>query len=107
MQWFGRAGWALICDDCEQAQTPVGMRCAHCADPIEADDDGVLMPALGLRHGSYAYHADCHIRRAVGGLNHLRGKCTCCGGTEPPDPPELGRREAARLAVEWFRRSGR
>lgn len=98
MQWFGRRHWAMICDDVERAETPVGATCAHCGEAIKSDDDGILMPQ--------AFHADCHIRRIVGGLNHQRGRCTCCGGTEPPDPPELSRREAARRAVAYWRSNG-
>jgi hypothetical protein len=50
-------------------------------------------------------HYDCHLRSIIGGLNHLRGRCTCYGGTEPPDPPDLTRREAARQAVAYWNRS--
>ena len=32
-------------------------------------------------------------------LNPLRGVCTCYGGSEPPDPPDMTLREAARAAV--------
>jgi hypothetical protein len=48
------------------------------------------------------YHYECHFRSIIGGLNHLRGRCTCCGGTEPPDPPELSKREAAAEAVKFW-----
>ena len=105
MRWFGRNAWALICDDCQQAETPVGVRCAWCGDAIEAGDDGVLMPVLGGTHGDAAYHADCHLRGIVGGLNHQRGLCICCGGTAPPDPPNMTRRDAASAAVLCWRLS--
>jgi hypothetical protein len=39
----------------------------------------------------------------IGGLNHLLGRCTCCGGTEPPDPPEMTPRQAALAAVAAWR----
>jgi hypothetical protein len=47
-------------------------------------------------------HHECFFRAISGGANHIRGSCTCCGGTEPPDPPGLTRREAAREAVLAF-----
>ena len=43
-------------------------------------------------------HYECGLRAIVGGANHITHRCTCCGGTEPPDPPGLTRREAARAA---------
>ena len=108
MQWFGLKPWGPICDDCPRVDTPVGIRCARCAEAIEAGDDGVLVPALGLEttHGSYAYHWECNLRGVIGGANHLRGLCTCCGGTEPPDPPQLSRRQAAKLAVALWQLRG-
>lgn len=107
MRWFGPAPWAPICDDCERAPVPVGMHCARCEEALEDGDEGVLIPALGLRHGEFAYHADCHLRGIIGGLNHLRGRCTCCGGTEPPDPPGMSKREAAWRAVAYWHFKGR
>lgn len=41
----------------------------------------------------------------VGGLNQQFGRRFCCGGTEPPDPPSLSRRDAAREAADHFQRS--
>jgi hypothetical protein len=53
------------------------------------------------------WHALCQLRQLVGGLNHLRGTCTCCGGTDDPDPPGLSRRNAAIAAsVEFARKYG-
>lgn len=45
-------------------------------------------------------HWECGVRSVVGGVNHLNRTCTCCGGTQDPDPPGVTRREAARLAME-------
>jgi len=75
--------------------------CLHCNEPVEG---GVLIPhvssegAAEMRH----WHRECRQRAIIGGLNHLLGTCTCCGGTEPPDPPWLSRREAARVAVAQY-----
>jgi hypothetical protein len=35
----------------------------------------------------------------LGGINHLNGDCTCHGGTQPPDPPGVTRRDAARMVL--------
>jgi hypothetical protein len=49
-------------------------------------------------------HLDCMLRMVVGGVNHQRGTCSCCsGGQDPPDPPSLSKREAARVAATYFR----
>lgn len=47
-------------------------------------------------------HRECAQRSVVGGVNHQRGTCTCCGGTDDPDPPELSRREAAIAAAYYW-----
>lgn len=58
-------------------------------------------------HGVRVPHYECSMRAIVGGLNHLKGKCICCGGTEPPDPPEMSSREAAKAAVQFWEQNGR
>lgn len=51
-------------------------------------------------------HWECGLRSAVGGLNHLNGLCSCCGGTLAPDPEGVSRREAARMAAQaWIGRN--
>ena len=69
-------------------------------------DDGVVLPLLddsGLKEA--VFHYECHLRQIIGGLNHLRGNCTCCGGSKPPDPPWLTLRQAATQAVKvWQER---
>jgi hypothetical protein len=68
--------------------TPTGEPCGHCGEPIAANDDGVLVPTLGEAH-RIAFHYECNLRTMVGGVNHQLHRCTCCGGSEPPDPPAL------------------
>lgn len=53
-----------------------------------------------------ALHRECATRSLIGGLNHLMGRCTCCGGTAPPDPPEMTKREAAIAAVNYWKIHG-
>ena len=66
--------------------------------------DELARHPIGTEHGARVAHQECALRAIIGGVNHLRGLCTCCGGTLPPDPPNVTQREAARLAVaEWKR----
>ena len=101
-RWFGRAYGAPYELDTPLAATPVGRACGRCNETIVEGDDGLIVPLLGgdAAHADVPYHYECHLRGIVGGLNHQLGRCTCCGGTEPPDPPNMSRREAARLAVK-------
>lgn len=69
-------------------------RCEWCDEPVRADDPVAECNVL--------MHHECGMRAILGGANHLLKLCTCCGGTLPPDPPELTRREAARLAQKVF-----
>lgn len=79
--------------------------CLHCGEAILPTESIVRMPVVS-RAGTVVrrQHYECHMRQIVGGLNHLQGRCSCCGGTEPPDPPGMTKREAALAAVrEWER----
>jgi hypothetical protein len=124
--WFGRSWGAPINNDLPQVPTPVGVSCLHCEEPIEGGDSGHVMPYMGARpeelvcaigddgvlrpleRGVYiAQHLECFLRGTFGGVNHIEGRCFCCGGDEDPDPPGLTRREAARAAVyAWERKHG-
>ncbi len=71
--------------------------CPLCDEPIlENDKKSSFMNPLA--------HWECGMRGVLGGVNHMIGRCTCCGGTEPPDPPGLSRRQAAREAVKQWER---
>lgn len=70
-------------------------RCGEAIAPSDAVD--YLQGAGGL------FHWECAARMVIGGANHLLGRCTCCGGTEPPDDPSLTKREQARTALAIFR----
>lgn len=95
MRWFGKEPFSLLCDDDNKTPTPIGTCCDWCEERIVADDDG-YMTGLGI---IAVWHAECQIRAIVGGANHQIGQCTCCGGSLPPDPPGLTKREAAKMAV--------
>lgn len=79
--------------------------CAHCREEIGLDDRVRSIPSLSCDKSEPAvvlFHEECFLRRIFGGLNHQMRRCTCCGGTEPPDPEGMTRREAARAAVELW-----
>jgi hypothetical protein len=81
--------------------------CFRCEEPIlpgeEAAQNVHFFNADGTVTES-AWHHECALRSIIGSVGHLRGTCSCNGGTEE-DPPEMSRREAARAAVaEWERR---
>lgn len=111
MQWFGKAYGAPYESDGEHVDTPIGQACAHCDEAIVEGDEGVLIPYVneataplidGRPSWALPYHYACHFRRIVGGINHQLGRCICCGGDLPPDPPELTLRKAAEGAVWMF-----
>lgn len=105
MRWFGKAYGAPYERETDHMATPVGSACDWCSEAFIEGDSGVAIPLMGvpMKH-ECAYHYGCHMRRIVGGLNHQRGQCTCCGGTLDPDPENMTRREAATAAVrEYFK----
>lgn len=78
--------------------------CGYCDELILAEEHVRRIPGIDANGDAFVaeYHAECMARMIIGGLNHLRGCCSCCGGTEPPDPPELSRRDAARAACDFW-----
>ena len=88
--WFGPPWNLLACEPADEIPVPVGEACHHCGEAFQPGDQGIANP--GPRHH------ECFMRSITGGANHIIGRCTCCGGNQPPDPPGLTRREAALLA---------
>lgn len=94
--WFGQNWSAPICTEEDHIDTPIGKSCYHCGEIFVEGDQGVT------NIQDYSFHYECNLRGILGGANHIRGTCTCCGGSDDPDPPNVSKREAARLAVlEW------
>lgn len=101
--WFGKSWGAPVCEPATHAPTPVGEPCLWCDEPIVADDDGVLIVHLADNGPSLRpQHIECFERSITGGVNHLMKQCECCGGTLPPDPPNLTRRQAAAAASRLY-----
>lgn len=77
--------------------------CGHCREVIGPDDRKREIPGFTCDGPVVVpYHNECFIRRIVGGLNHQQGRCTCCGGDSPPDPPWMTTRDAARAAINYW-----
>ena len=72
--------------------------CKLCDEPILPDEP--LSPTLF--DGLHVHH-ECGFRAVAGGANHHLKLCTCCGGREPPDPPGMSKREAARWSLKVYR----
>lgn len=95
MQWFGENWNAPVCGYVPHAKTPVGEKCVWCSETIEKDDRGFI-------GGNQIIHLECDVRSIIGGINHQKKLCTCCGGTEEPDPENLTIRQAAKAAADYW-----
>jgi len=86
-------------DNFEIVPVPVGEICTHCAEAIAEEE-----PGFRYANGPVA-HYECFMRMSVGSLAHIEKRCSCfVPGAECTDPPEMARREAARVAVAaWHR----
>lgn len=79
---------------CESIPAPANPICGLCDEQI------YVYEPQSFTH--LPTHWECGLRALVGGINHQRGKCSCHGGKEDPDPPGLSRREAAKAAADYF-----
>lgn len=105
MMYFGRKYNAPIYAECARAGTPVGYKCAHCAEEIIDGDDGWLIPDYLKRYAPF--HAECHLRRVVGSVAHQKKQCSCYKAAQLADNSmaceEAGnKRRAARAAETYF-----
>jgi hypothetical protein len=98
IKWFGEAQGRPICD--ERVATPTGRLCSWCDEPIEAADQGVVVPCVvENRLDDTAWHYECWLRQLAGSVAHIRQKCSCfIPGSDENDPPGMTRREAAHAA---------
>lgn len=67
-------------------ETPLGLLCGHCEEPIEEGERGAISPLvrMGEDGGPVAdiliLHWECHVRRTAGSVAHINEECTCFGG---------------------------
>ena len=88
-------------DERSRIRSPFGQPCRYCQEPIARGDSGIMIIFATPTDLELApVHIECEMRKLVGGVNHQLKRCICCGGTEPPDPPGISRRHAARLAYK-------
>jgi hypothetical protein len=78
---------APVCEeDSEHVETPVGLPCVECDEPIAEGEDGVMVGVvhLGPRKSHHTFlgaiHKECMLLASVGPLAHLDKKCCCYGG---------------------------
>ena len=104
-KWFGASWGAPVCEDDDHVDTPVGAICLRCDEAISAEDRGFLRVHIAEGRATVRpIHLECDVRTIIGGLNHLRHTCSCCGGTDPPDPDYMTKREAALAAYDYWMR---
>jgi hypothetical protein len=95
MKWFGPTWDAPINKECEEMPVPVGEPCTHCDELFVEGEQGVM-----YANGPYA-HIECFMRGIAGSVAHQLGTCGCyVPGSAEGDPPELTRRQAAKVALQ-------
>jgi len=110
--WFGTHWGAPFNDTTPQVPVPVGETCLWCGELIAPEDSGVQMPHLSLQGPRYVYqHVECFLRSILGSVGHQLQLCSCFGGDDACEPPEMSRRESARAACDlaqnrWRQRFG-
>lgn len=72
--------------------------CELCNEPLIPGE-----PISPTSFNGKPVHFECGLRSVIGGANHILKLCSCCGGDQPPDPPGLSARDAARLAYSVWR----
>lgn len=98
VEFFGARWNVPMLRNAVKVDRPLGEECPHCGEPIRPGEQGIIRQYGNER---VPVHRACDLRSVVGGLNHLRGTCSCHGGPDEPDPPGLTRREAAEAALAF------
>lgn len=104
MRWFGPSTAApfYVADLGPRVNTPAGESCRWCEERIDKSDFGLFMNGLS---GPEPYHWECQARQLIGSLAHIEKRCSCyVPGATCTDPDDISRRDAAKLAVQAFRR---
>lgn len=101
MKYFGVA-WNPFILSLSKAETPTGEICAWCDEPIEEQNNGLIIPHFGENEAiEHSYHSECFVRTVVGSTLHQKKQCICFGGKEE-ESGILSKRQAAIEAVELF-----
>jgi hypothetical protein len=109
MKWFGRKGTGAAFTECEQAETPVGASCGYCREPIQAGDDGWLLPYLDIiddHPTELAFHQACNFRQITGSVAHQQKRCSCFGGTGCDENDGMTLRQGAEAALAYWEGHG-
>lgn len=111
---FGPRWDSGIFDDVDTVQVdpPVGESCAFCREPIADGDRGLLRSVVRDTDGDGRWvgvlepvHAECDLRMALGGPDHLEGRCTCVGGRGHHTERTFREEALEVLAIENRRRA--
>jgi hypothetical protein len=85
MKWFGESWGAPVCDPENHVPVPIHHECIHCGDPIEPDDQGLILPYSGMSPSDPAwvpYHKMCLFASILPVVVHaLREGLPLCGFT--------------------------
>lgn len=95
LQYFGEAWPSGVCDDGEQAPTPVGELCFECQEPVREGDRGQFLTVDGPR--PVPVHRECQLRVALGGIGHLEDHAYWCGKQGDPDGGRTSRQSALEV----------
>lgn len=92
----GRLWDAPFTDDAIQAAI-CDNDCILCQEPIGVHDDAVATTFI-------IAHLECHLRSALGDVQHLEGRCVCPGGSgeRRPEDEYPTYREEAKATVAWL-----
>lgn len=90
--------------DLVRVDTPVGEKCGRCDELIQLGDKGQIIPHLGKVVKSVPHHRECFLRSIVGSVGHIEKTCSCYGGDDCGDPPDMTVREAAQAALVAYER---
>lgn len=89
--FFGERWDVPLLENATQVETPVGVDCLNCSEPVADGDRGLLRGAfINGNPCVVPIHAECDL---IGVIGHLMGVCHCTGY-------DTSSREAARLAWE-------
>lgn len=111
--YFGDPWDAPAWDDAPKVDTPVGGQCTHCSDLIEAGGSGVMVWTIRVsRYGYEPTHLECHMRAALGALEHVKALdagevLDCSGGHDESDWRNEGRKIIEYLLERKRRRDRR